>query len=199
MLQKGLGWYTESGEPLIGYEWVSRNSQVRQLARFREKLDSMESAMGKLRQALDSKEKELRKSTLQCSGLMSTVSSLRRDVYCFKARCNRAKGTSSRAVEKAVDRARRYYESAETKRLKRPDGRIEDWVRDLVVELVALDGVPTTKVPQVIDRVQRSFSRQGNNDNGKQTISDRSVRRIMVEAYVKAFMYSAKLFIAAPC
>jgi hypothetical protein len=198
-LQKGLGWYAESGGPLIGYEWVSRNSQVRQLARFREKLDSMESAMGKLRQALESKEKELRKSTLQCSRLMSTVSSLRRDVYRFKARCNRAEGTSSRAVEKAVDRVRRYYESAETKRLKCPDGWIEDWVRDLVVELVALDGVLTTKVPQVINRVQRSFSHQGNNDNGKQTISDRSVRRIMVEAYVKAFMYSAKLFIAAPC
>lgn len=159
----------------------------------------MESAMGKLQKSLHSKEKELQKSVLRCSGLTDTVSALRRNVNRFKAKCNRAEGTSSRAVEKAVDRARRHYEGAGTKRLKHPDGRIEDWVRDLVVELVALDGVPTAKVPQVIARVQCSFSHQGGDNSGKQTISDRSVRRMMVEAYVKAFMYSAKLFIAAPC
>ena len=46
--------------------------------------------------------------------------------------------------------------------MKRPDGRIEDWVRDLVVELVALDGVPTAKVPNVIARVRRSFAPKRN-------------------------------------
>jgi hypothetical protein len=84
--------------------------------------------------------------------------------------------------------------------VKQPDGRIEDWVCHLVVELVALDGVPTAKVPQVIDRVRRSFTQtESGDDDKKQTISDRSVRRMMVEAYVKAFMYMGKLFGAAPC
>ena len=99
----------------------------------------------------------------------------------FKMRCDRAEETCSHEVERAVERVRKCYEGAETKRLKRPDGRIEDWVRDLVVELVALDGVPTLKVPQVIDRVWSSFTQKshyerGGDDNDKQTISDRSVR-----------------------
>jgi len=120
-------------------------------------------------------------------------------------RYDRAKQTCSRTVEDAIARVRRHYESAETKRVKHPDGRIEDWVRDLVVELVALDGVPTAHVPQVIERVRQSFTRMksgdgdGNQDSDDQTISDRSVRRIMCESYTEAFMYAAKLFGAAPC
>jgi hypothetical protein len=160
--------------------------------------------MDEVQQALNGRERELQESR-------DKVLSLHRDVRRFKARCDRAEETRSQAVEKAVARAREHYENAETKRVKRPDGRIEDWVRDLVVELVALDGVPTAKVPQVIDRVRRSFiqksgdgrddqgSDDGGNNGDNQTISDRSVRRIMCESYVKAFMYVAKLFGAAPC
>lgn len=157
-----------------------------------------------LQRALDSKDEELQKCDAHCSELNNTVSSLRRDVHMFKMRCDRAEETCSHEVERAVERVRKCYKGAETKRLKRPDGRIEDWVHDLVVELVALDGVPTLKVLQVIDRVWSSFTQKshykcGGDDNDKQTISDRSVRRIMVEAYVKAFLYSAKLFRASPC
>lgn len=133
-----------------------------------------------VQQALDRDERELRESR-------DRTSSLRRDVHRLKARCDRAEETRSQAVEKAVTRARKHFESAETKRVKRPDGRIEDWVRDLVVELVALDGVPTAKVPQVINRVRHCFAQesdngcnnQGGNDSKNQTISDHSVRRIM--------------------
>ena len=123
-------------------------------------------------------------------------------------KCNRAAETRSQAVEAAVDRARKHFESTNTKRIKRPDGRIEDWVRDLVVELVSLDGVPTEKVPQVIERVRRSFIMEGSGDERggqdggdarKEKISDRSVRRILVEAYVKAFLRAGELFHRAPC
>ena len=123
-------------------------------------------------------------------------------------KCTRAEGTRSHAVEKAVDRARKCFESANTKRVKRADGRIEDWVRNLVVELVALDGVPTDKVPQVIERVRRSFDPKENGDGHEkhpdgdaklQTISDRSVRRMLVEAYIKAFLRTAELFNRTPC
>jgi hypothetical protein len=157
--------------------------------------------MDEVQQALDSREQELQESR-------DRISSLQRETHRFRMRSNRAKETRSQAVEKAVARVRKHYENAETKRVKCSDGRIEDWVRDLVVELVALDGVPTASVPQVIDRVRRSFTQeksgdehdnQGSDDNGKQTISDRSVRRIMCESYIKAFMYVAKLFGAAPC
>jgi hypothetical protein len=51
-------------------------------------------------------------------------------------RCDRAEETHSLEVERAVENVRECYENTETKRVKRPDGRIEDWVRDLVVELV---------------------------------------------------------------
>lgn len=175
-----------------------------------------ESATNELLEVLDGKEKDLQRSAARCVELAGTVSSLRRDIHRFGMRCNRAKEVCSHAVENAVNRVRKHYESAETKKVKRPDGRIEDWVRNLVVELVALDGVPTAKVPQVIDRVQCSFTqkkgsdehgkqdgdehdKQGGDSDDKQTISDRSVRRIMVEAYVKAFLYAAKLFGATPC
>lgn len=160
------------------------------------------SRIGELSQALNDKEGELRASTAQCLTLTEKVSSLHRDVNRLKKRCIRVEVTRSQAIERAVDTARRHFESANTRRIKRPDGRIEDWVRNLVVELVALDGVPTAKVPSVIDRVRRSFvpkeTGDGRDKDGdeerKQTISDRSVRRIMAESYVKAFLRAALLF-----
>jgi len=106
--------------------------------------------MSDLRRALDSKESEVRE-------LKDKVSSLRQDARRFRMRSDQAKETRSKAVEAAVARARKHYKSAETKKVKHPDGRIEDWVRNLVVELVALDGVPTAKVPQVIERVRNAF------------------------------------------
>jgi hypothetical protein len=119
-------------------------------------------------------------------------------------RCDWAEETRSHAVEKAVDRVRKRFETVNTRTVKRPDGRIEDWVRDLVVELVSLDGVPTEKVPQVIERVRHSLiagdgGSEPDSDAQKQTISDRSVRRILVEAYVKAFLRAGELFHRAPC
>ena len=79
--------------------------------------------------------------------------------------------------------------------------------RDPVAELAALDGFPTARVPQVIsERVRWCFtwdeSGDGESDRDKddsQTISDRSVWRMVWESYVDTFMYAAKLFGAAPC
>jgi len=109
--------------------------------------------MNRLQQALDSKDKELQRSAAGCSKLDNTISSLRRDVHRLQTRCDRAEETCSHQVEKAVERVRKRYESAKTRRVKRPDGRIEDWVRDLVVELVSLDGVPTAKVPHLVNPI----------------------------------------------
>ena len=100
---------------------------------------------------------ELHKSAAQRSRLNETISSLHRDVNRFRKRCDRADSIRSRAIEKAVDNTRKHFRLTNTRRVKRPDGRIEDWVRDLVVELVALDGVPTAKVPSVIERVRSSI------------------------------------------
>lgn len=137
--------------------------------------------------------------------LTEQVSSLRQDVHRFRMRCSRSEEICSHEVEKAVNRVRNRFESVDTKMVKRPDGRIEDWARDLVVELVALDGVPTAKVPQVIERVRSSFVPKERSNGGdgqackKQTISDRSVRRMLVEAHVKGFMHTAELFKRSPC
>ena len=107
----------------------------------RDKLSSKESTINTLQQALGTKEEELRRSATHHLELTNTVSSLRRDVHRLEMKCDRADESCSRAVEKAVDRVRKHYDSAETKRVKWPDGRIKDWVRDLVAELVAPDGV----------------------------------------------------------
>ena len=189
------------------------DSETHQVARLREKLSTRESTIKTLSQSLDNKEKELqdlsRNSAAQHSVLTERNSSLRREVHRLRMQNTRAKETRSHAIEKAVARAREHYKSSVTKRVKRPDGRIEDWIRDLVVELVALDGVPTAKVPQVIKRVWHSFTLKDKgeehdenhaiNDTRSQTISDRSVRRMLVEANIKAFMWSAELFKRAPC
>jgi hypothetical protein len=104
------------------------------------------------------------------------------DHHRFKARYDRPKPEPhSQAVEKAAAKVRKRYESAETKRVKRTGGRIEDWVRDLVVELVTLD---RAKVPQVIGRVRCSLTQmsgekrdsQGGDDGENQTIINRSVQ-----------------------
>ena len=149
-------------------------------------MSSRESTIDELSQALNRREEEFQNSVAQCLTLGGMVSSLRRDVHRLRMTCVRAKETRSHAVEEAVDRARKHFKSANTKRVKRLDGRIEDWVRNLIVELVALDGVPTAKVPQVIERVRRSFvSTENNNEHDDQanyitkeeTVSDCSVHR----------------------
>ena len=193
--------------PPIGLKRKCANPETCQLAPLEERLSSKQSKINELSCALDRKEEELQKSTTQCSRLNERISSLERNVHRFRARCDRAEEKRSHAVEAAIDRTRKQFESANSRRVKRPDGRIEDWVRDLVVELVSLDGVPTEKVPQVIERVRRSFiaeetsksdGRTGGNSK-KEMISDRSVRRILVEVYVKAFLRAGELFHRAPC
>ena len=114
-----------------------------------EELHSKESAMNELYRALKSKEKELQKSAARCSELANRVPSLSQDVRRLKMRCDRAGGARSRAIEKAIDRVRKHYESVRTKRVKHPNGRIEDWVRNLEFNggrLVASDPIdPITR------------------------------------------------------
>ena len=162
--------------------------------------------MDGLLEVVSNEQEELQRSNARCLELDNVVDSLRHNIDRSRKRCSRAKETRCHEIEKAVNRARTQFESAGTKQVKRPDGRIENWVRNLVVELVALDSVPTAKVPQVIERVRCNFAPKGDEhddqarvDARKQTISDRSVRRIMVESYVKAFLRAAQLFSEAPC
>lgn len=174
-----------------------------EVAHLQEELSTKDSKIDELSQILDNERKEHQKSTARNWELTSTASSLRKDVHRYKSRCDRAKETRSHAIEKAVEKTRKEFKSAGTKRVKRPDGRIEDWVRHLVVELVALDGVPTAKVPQVIERVRHEFFPNDDDQAGvgarNQTISDRSVRRMLAESYIKAFLRAAQLLKEAPC
>jgi septal ring factor EnvC (AmiA/AmiB activator) len=102
------------------------NLEAHQVARLQEKLSLRESTINALSKTLDSKEKELQNSAAQSSTLKERVSSLCQDVHRFRIRCARAEEAHSHAVEKAVDRARKQFESRNSKRIKRPDGRIED-------------------------------------------------------------------------
>ena len=76
---------------------------MREITRLEEELSTKDSKIAELSQALDDEREQLQKSTARCWELTNTVSSLRRDVHRFKARCDREKETRSHAIEKAVD------------------------------------------------------------------------------------------------
>ena len=95
---------------------------MREITRLEEELSTKDSKLAELSQALDDEREQLQKSTARCGELTDTVSSLRRDVHRFKARSDREKETRSHAIEKAVEKARKEFESAGSKRVKHPDG-----------------------------------------------------------------------------
>ena len=93
------------------------NSEPHQVARLQEKLSSGELVINELLQTLGEKEKELKDSAAECSTLTGKVSSLHQHVQRFRMRSVRAKGTGSRAIEEAVERAKKHFESANAKRV----------------------------------------------------------------------------------
>ena len=96
---------------------------MREITRLEEELSTKDSKIAELSQALDDEREQLRKSTARCWELTNTISSLRRDVHRFKARCDQENETRSQAIEKAVEKARKEFESTGDKRVKHPDGR----------------------------------------------------------------------------
>jgi hypothetical protein len=70
----------------------------------------------------------------------------------------RAPGQRTRAIEAAVSKATSELEGqSEVWRIKRPDGRIENWGRDLTCRLIAIRHLPASQAPGAISDVLRAI------------------------------------------
>jgi hypothetical protein len=125
----------------------------------------------------------------------------------------RAPGQRSRAVETAVEKAASEFKTRSNAwRIKRPDGRIENWVRDLSCRLIAIRHLPASQTPGAIsDIIQAIKANTGDCDGtgndgvdryatpGKEeTFSDRSARRFPLEGHIMGKVMAAEEFKEAP-
>lgn len=125
----------------------------------------------------------------------------------------RAPGQRSRAVEVAIAKtADKLKGKFNTWRIKRPDGRIENWVRDLTCRLIAHRHLPATQTPGAISDILHAiksntsgFDQTDSNDvnahsdlSDEETFSDRSARRFPLEAHIMGKIQLAREFKAAP-
>ena len=86
---------------------------------------------------LKSKNEALEKISKDYSRLRDRTSKLHKEVGILRTKTLRASGQRSRATEAAVAKAVREFEArSHDLRIKRPDGRIENWVRDLSCRLI---------------------------------------------------------------
>lgn len=117
------------------------------------------------------------------------------------------------AVEAAIAKAADEFKAhPHTWRIKRPDGRIENWVRDLTCRLIAIRHVPASQTPGVISDVLHALEADAggldttDNDDidphpdksHPDKFSDRSARRFPLEHHVKGKIQVAKEFKDAP-
>ena len=87
---------------------------------------------------LKSKSEALEKVSKDYSGLRDRTSKLHKEVRILRTKTLRAPGQHSRATEAAIAKVVREFEAeSHDLRIKRPDGRIENWVRDLSCRLSA--------------------------------------------------------------
>lgn len=131
---------------------------------------------------------------------------LDKEVRKLRVKALRAPDQRSRAVNAATLRATREAKvQPTTPRIKRPDGRIENWVRELCCQLIAVRHVPASQTPGVISDVLRAIKPPTNGNEGTDDdpgdvdkFSDRSARRFTLEGHVMGKILVAKEFKAAP-
>jgi hypothetical protein len=161
---------------------------------------------------LRKKKNDLERTTDNCFRLRGRTSKLSKEVKRLRVKVLRAPGQSFLAVETALARAaNKSGGQPDIWRIKRDDGRIKDWVRDLTCKLICIRHVPASQTPGVISDVVRAFkthvdghdgpdnedSDVGVNRGDVETFSDRSARRFPVEGHVMEHIQVAKEFKAA--
>jgi hypothetical protein len=173
----------------------------------RENLEHVNAAIS---DELRKKDDALERSRGDCSRLRSRTSKLSKEVKKLRLKALRAPGQCSLAVETALAKA--ANRRPDIWRIKRDDGRIEDWVRDLTCKLICIRHVPASQTPGVISDIVRAFKTHVDDDNGTdnensdvgtdrndvETFSDRSARRFPVEGHVMERIQVAKEFKDAP-
>ena len=136
--------------------------------------------------------------------------SLYKEVRRLRVKTLRAPGQHSRAVEVAVSEAARKFKARSSAyRIKRPDGRIENWVRDLSCRLIAIRHLPASQTPGAISDILQAIKAHTGDLDGTdndtdvdpsdvETFSDRSARRFPLEGNVMGKIQLAKEFKTAP-
>jgi len=135
---------------------------------------------------------------------------LQKEVRNLRAKALRAPGQRLQAVDAAVVKVtNEFKERSNIWRIKRPNGQIENWVRDLGCRLITVRHLPATQTPGAISDILLAIKAStggydgvgdGDVDNpGKsETFSDRSARRFPLEGRVMGQMMIAQEFKTAP-
>jgi hypothetical protein len=147
------------------------------------------------------------------SRLREHNSVLHNEVRTLRRKALRAPEQRSRAVNTAVAKAADELRArSNTWRIKRPDGRIENWVRDLSCRLIAVHHLPASHTPgaisDVLQAIRANTSDHDGSDNSgsnahvdlgnNETFSDRSARRFPLEGHFMGKIRAAEEFKAAP-
>jgi len=167
----------------------------------------------RISEQLKSKNEALEKISNDHSRSRSRISSLYKEVRRLRVKTLRAPGQRSRAVKAAISKAASKFKAqSNAYRIKRPDGRIENWVRDLSCRLIAIRHLPASQTPGAISDILQAIRTHTGDLNGTdndgisnhvdpgdvETFSDRSARRFPLEGNVMGKIQLAKEFKAAP-
>lgn len=159
---------------------------------------------------LQNQNSKLRDRDLKLQGRNSKLS---KEIRRLQMKALRAPGQRSHAVEVAIAKtADELRARSNIWRIKRPDGRIENWVRDLTCRLITHRRVPTTQIPGTISDILRAIKSNAESHNQTddievdartdlsdvETFSDRSARRFPLEGHVMGKLQVAREFKAAP-
>ena len=126
------------------------------------------------------------------------TSKLQREVRSLRKKVLRAPEQRSHAVKVAVARtASELGSHSNVSKIKHPNGRIKNWVRDLTCRLITVHHIPATQAPGVVSEVMRAIrANTGNNcdhDSGEEEIfSDRLARRFPLEGCIMGEMMVAE-------
>jgi hypothetical protein len=151
---------------------------------------------------LESKTQALEEASSDHSRLQDRISKLHKEVRRLRAKTLRAPQQRSHAVNVAVTKAADQFKAESNPwRIKRPDGRIENWVRDLVCRLIAIRHLPASQTPGTVSDILQAI--KANTDDldvpsEKEIFSDRSARRFPLEGHVMGKIMVAREIKAAP-
>ena len=95
---------------------------------------------------LESTNEALEKMSKDHSGFRDRISKIRKEVWRLCAKALRTPGQRAHAVEAAISKATNDFEA----QAERPDGRIENWVRDLSCKPIAIQHLPASQTPGAI-------------------------------------------------
>jgi hypothetical protein len=144
----------------------------------------------------------LEKASDDNAKLRDRATKLKNETKRLRVKAVRAPGQRSHAVKVAVSKAvKKVRVDSAIWRVKRPDGRIENWIRELIAKLIAVRHLPATQAPGAITDIVRAIKAHatGTDDDGTvETFSDRSARRFLLEGHVMGKIQTAKEFRAAP-